>query len=121
VDVQIDRDPGTRGGILLFYNDKMYCGLGFDDDGLMMHRTGLERRRSEAVAGRRLFMRIENDRHIVTIYTSPDGERWTKFDVQMETSGYHHNVAYDFLSLRPGIYAAGTGEVRFRNVRYRAL
>jgi hypothetical protein len=39
----------------------------------------------------------------------------------METSGYHHNVAYDFLSLRLGIYAAGAGEVRFRNLQYRAL
>lgn len=85
-----------------------------------MHRYGLERRRSEQ-GGRRLFMRIENDRHIVTIWTSRDGEAWDKFDVQMETSGYHHNVAYDFLSLRPALYAAGDGEVRFRGLRYRAL
>jgi hypothetical protein len=39
----------------------------------------------------------------------------------MEVSGYHHNVAYDFLSLRPAIYAAGAGEARFRRLRYRAL
>jgi hypothetical protein len=39
----------------------------------------------------------------------------------MEVSGYHHNVMYDFLSLRPAIYAAGTGEVRFRSFRYRVL
>jgi beta-xylosidase len=121
VDVEIERDAGARGGLLLFYNDRLYCGLGFDDDGLVMHRYGLERRRNENPDSRRLFMRIENDRHIVTIYTSPDGARWTKFDVQMETSGYHHNVAYDFLSLRPGIYAAGAGEVRFRNLQYGAL
>jgi beta-xylosidase len=121
VDGEIERDAGARGGLLLFYNDRLYCGLGFDDQGLMMHRYGQERRRNETPQGRRLFMRIRNDRHIVTIYSSPDGVRWTKFDVQMETSGYHHNVAYDFLSLRPGVYASGQGEVRFRNVRYRAL
>jgi xylan 1,4-beta-xylosidase len=39
----------------------------------------------------------------------------------MELSGYHHNVAYEFLSLRHALYAAGTGEVRFRNFRYTAL
>jgi hypothetical protein len=33
----------------------------------------------------------------------------------------HHNVAGDFLSLRPAIYAAGAGEVRIRDVRYTAL
>lgn len=120
VEVEIERDPGARGGLLLFYNDRLYCGLGFDDGGLVMHRYGLERRRSEP-AGRRLHLRIENDEHIVTIWTSADGRRWDKFDVQMEVSGYHHNVAYDFLSLRPAIYAAGEGEVRFRRLRYHAL
>ena len=39
----------------------------------------------------------------------------------MEVSGYHHNVAGEFLSLRPAIYAAGEGDVRFRNFIYRAL
>jgi hypothetical protein len=34
---------------------------------------------------------------------------------------YHHNVAYDFLSLRPVLYVAGTGEARFRDLVYRAL
>lgn len=56
--------------------------------------------------------------------TSPDERWWSKGhatlvegpDARMEVSGYHHNVAYDFLSLRPALYAAGTGEVRFRNV-----
>lgn len=121
VEVEIERDLGARGGLLLFYNDGLYCGLGFDDAGLVMHRYGMERRRNEAQAGRRLWMRIVNDHHIVTIYTSTDGSRWAKFDVQMETSGYHHNVAYDFLSLRPAVYAAGRGGVRFRNLKYRAL
>ena len=32
-----------------------------------------------------------------------------------------HNVRYDFLSLLPAIYTAGTGEVRFRHLKYRAL
>lgn len=123
VEVEIERDAQARGGLLLFYNRRLYCGLGFDEDGLVMHRYGMERRRSE---GRRpfprwLYIRIENNKHVVTIYTSFNGVHWEKFDVQMETSGYHHNVAYDFLSLRPGLYAAGQGSVRFRGVKYRAL
>jgi hypothetical protein len=39
----------------------------------------------------------------------------------MEVSGYHHNVAYDFLSLRPGIYTTGPGTARFASFTYRAL
>jgi xylan 1,4-beta-xylosidase len=91
-----------------------------------MHRYGLERRtrfkdkQGESIP-QRLWLRVTNDRHIVTIHHSRDGREWTKFDVQMEVSGYHHNVAYDFLSLRPAIYAAGRGVVRVRDVKYEAL
>ena len=52
---------------------------------------------------------------------SLDGQTWELYDRGLEVSGYHHNVGYDFLSLRPALYAAGAGEVRFRNFRYRAL
>jgi len=126
VTADFEIEATSRAGLLLFYNKRLYCGLGFDRDGFVMHRYGLERRvrfkdkRGEAMP-RRLWLRITNDRHIVTIHHSRDGREWTKFDVQMEVSGYHHNVAYDFLSLRPAIYAAGGGVVTVRDVMYKAL
>jgi beta-xylosidase len=122
VQVECELVGNAQAGILLFYNRRLYCGLGFRRDGFVMHRYGLERKvGSPEDPGEKLWLRITNNRHIVTIHHSPDGVNWTKFYVQMEVSGYHHNVAWDFLSLRPGIYAAGEGEVRFRNVQYRAL
>jgi len=36
-------------------------------------------------------------------------------------SGIHHNVFGGFLSLKVGVYAAGSGTVRLRDFRYRAL
>ncbi len=130
--IDLEVDSGTEGGMLLFYNRRLYAGLGLGDNGLMMHRYGLQRLRG-AVPGqhdpdtpqepvRAMKLRLTNDRNILTIHTSTDaGASWQKFDVQMEVSGYHHNVAYDFLSLRPALYAAGKGEVRFRNFVYEAL
>jgi beta-xylosidase len=86
-----------------------------------MHRYGLQRARA-AGTPRSLRLRLTNERNILTIHSSADhGASWRKFDVQMEVSGYHHNVAYDFLSLRPALYAAGRGEARFRDFRYQAL
>jgi beta-xylosidase len=71
--------------------------------------------------GQHAWIRLRNDRHIVTLHYSADGKTWEKYDRAIEVSGYHHNVAYDFLSLRPALYASGDGEVRFRNFKYRAL
>jgi xylan 1,4-beta-xylosidase len=121
-EVEIERDNSASGGLLLFYSRRLYAGLGFDAEGLVLHRYGLERRQKSPVPlGNRLFLRITNNEHVVTIHHSNDGVAWTKFGVEMEVSGYHHNVAGDFLSLRPGLYSAGTGEMRFRNFRYAAL
>ena len=122
VEADIEISGGAQAGLLLFYNKRLYCGLGYNADHSVMHRYGLERNGQPVVRGNRCRMRIANDRHIVTIHTSgDDGKTWQKYGVQMEVSGYHHNVAYDFLSLRPALYVAGAGEARFRNLVYRAL
>jgi beta-xylosidase len=121
-EVEIEVEGEATGGVVLFYNKRMYCGLGFNEKQLVRHRTAIDAPRAKpAGIGRRMFIRFENKRHIVTFHTSADGRSWSKFDTQMEVSGYHHNVAYDFLSLRPGLYAAGNGTVRFRNFRYEAI
>jgi beta-xylosidase/lysophospholipase L1-like esterase len=122
VEVEIDADPGATAGLLLFYNRRLYVGLGYSDKNFIMHSYGIERPGAKPPhVGRTLHLRLRNDRHIVTIHYSVDGKTWDRYDRGMEVSGYHHNVGYDFLSLRPALYAAGQGEVRFRHFRYRAL
>lgn len=130
ITVDIETSDQAEGGLLLYYNRRLYAGLGFGPQGLVMHRYGLQRPRG-AIPGqrdpgggpvRKLAIRLTNQNNILTIHTSADDRQtWRKFDVQMEVSGYHHNVAYDFLSLRPALYAAGEGDVRFRNFTYEAL
>ena len=121
VTCDVEIEGAAEGGLLLFYNRRLYAGLGFGAKGLVMHRYGLQRARGGGPLTR-LAVRLTNDRNILTIHTSDDGRKtWRKFDVQMEVSGYHHNVAYDFLSLRPALYAVGDGTVTFRNFTYEAL
>jgi xylan 1,4-beta-xylosidase len=121
-EVTIDIAPGATAGVLTFYNSRLYAGLGYSDSNLVMHRYGQERLFDKPPSyGHTLHLRLTNDHHIVSIECSPDGVVWERFGARMELSGYHHNVAYDFLSLRPALYAAGTGEVRFRDFKYTAL
>jgi len=88
-----------------------------------MHRYGLERRNDhiQVPEDGRLCLQLRNDRNIVTIWCGTDRQDWQRFPVQMEVSGYHHNVAYDFLSLRQAICAAGPGAASFRNLTCRAF
>ena len=66
-------------------------------------------------------LRIRNDAHIVTGWYRLPGDEWVRHGVRYETSGYHANTAGDLQSLRPALYAAGDGEVRFRDFRYRSI
>jgi beta-xylosidase len=122
ITCDIEIAPGGTAGLILFYDDRLYCGLGFDERRFVTHQYGQERGRPANPHGRRMSIRITNRRHIVAIHTSGDGGRsWQKFDRGMEVSGYHHNVRGGFLMLRPGLYAAGAGAARFRAFTYRAL
>ena len=121
VEIGIEIDAGVTAGVLLFYDSALYAGLGFDRDRFVTHQYGLERGRPANPHGGQMRLRMTNNRHVVTFHHSADGRLWTKFDRQMEVSGYHHNVRGGFMSLRPALYAAGSGEARFRDFRYRAL
>jgi xylan 1,4-beta-xylosidase len=121
-ECDIEIAPGGGAGLLLFYDDKLYCGLGFDAERFVTHQYGIERARPANPHGRGLRMRVTNDRHVVSFHTRDlDGTTWKRFDRGMEVSGYHHNVRHGFAMLRPGLYSAGSGEARFRNFQFRAL
>jgi beta-xylosidase len=126
ISCDIELEGEAEAGLLLYYNRRLYAGLGFGPRGLVMHRYGLPRARGvppgSASPPRRLELRLTNAENILTIHHRQPGDaEWRKFDVQMEVSGYHHNVAYDFLSLRPALYTAGRGHARFRHFRYEGL
>jgi beta-xylosidase len=122
VAADIEIDEGAEAGVLLFYSPKLYCGLGFHASGMVMHRVATQRAvAAPASFGRRMQLRITNDRHIVTLHYRTPGSAWMMHGVRMEVSGYNHNTAWDFLSLRPAIYCAGQGEARIREVTYRAF
>ncbi|MGK2910808.1 MAG: family 43 glycosylhydrolase [Sphingobium sp.] len=120
-ECEIEIAPKGVAGLLLFYDEHLYCGLGFDADKFVTHQYGMERGRPANPYGRKLHMRVTSRAHIIAYHLSSDGKNWKRFDRGMEVSGYHHNVRGGFLMLRPGLYAAGEGEAKFRNFRFTAL
>ena len=122
VSVKLDSVDAAQGGLLLFYSERVYYGIGFDGQRLITYGYG-ERHdwlRIVCIAPA-LHLRIRNDHHIVTMFYGTDGEHWTKHPWQFEVSGAHQNILGSFLSLRPALFSCGTGSVRFKEVRYRAL
>ena len=122
VTVDCEIEGAAQGGLLLFYNDRLFLGMSIDGTRMTSYRGGKSSYWQEpAPAVRRLHLRIVNDRQIVTFYYSRDGKAWTRHGVRSEVSGYNANTMDDLAQLRPALFAAGGGSVRFRNFRYRAL
>lgn len=121
-ECDIELSGEARAGLVLYYDDKLYCGLSFDAKAFQVHQYGQDRSRPANPHGKRMLIRVKNDRHIVAFHTSGDGGKtWKRYDRGMEVSGYNHNVRNGFMMLKPGLFATGTGSARFRNFKYRTL
>lgn len=122
VTVEIELVGAASGGLLLFFDDRLFLGMGIDGARMTTFRGGKASYWPEpAPPARRMMLRITNDRQIVTFHYSLDGKAWTRHGVRSEVSGYNANTIDNLLSLRPAVYAAGEGSALFRGFRYRAL
>lgn len=123
ISVEVELLDGAQGGLLLYYSDRLFCGMGHDGGRMTSYRAGrdIPYWREPAPSTNVMHYRIVNDNHIVTQYYSPDGIAWTRHGLRFEVSGYNTNTADELLSLRPGLFATGSGKVRFRNFQYRVL
>jgi len=118
----LELEGEAEGGLLLWYNDRLFIGMGHDGKRMNTYRGGkLSFWREPAPETRRLHLKIRNDRHIVTFFYSADGDNWTEHGLRSEVSGYNANTIDDLQGLKPALFAAGAGSVRFRDYRYRAL
>lgn len=123
VEVEIETSGEVTAGIVLYYNADFFMGAGYDKAKRYRYRKGEARTSGTHPAGsvNRIWLRVRNDAHIVTGAYSYDGVHWQRETYGMDISGYHHNTLYDFQSVLPGIFAAGSGYARFSNFKYRAL
>jgi len=121
-EVTLEPEGGAQAGLTLFYNERMFCGLGFDGAQMATFNYGEEQRwMRQPAPARRVRMRVTNRDHVVTFHYALDDGPWVQHPWQMETSGMHHNVFGGFLSLKIALHCAGAGQMRLRDFTYRGL
>jgi len=122
VEVEVEVPDGAQGGLLLYFNDRLFCGMGWDGESLASYAGGRRSHwREPAEPGAVIRLRLRNDRHIVTGWHATPGGEWIRHGVRYDTQGYHSATMNDLKSLRPALFATGAGDVRFRAFRYRPL
>lgn len=121
-EVEIEKDPETLAGLLIYYNSDFFVGTGFDSANRFRYRKGAISKTGQPHDGKNhLWLKLRNDKQVITGAYSYDGKNWIRETWGMEVSGYNHNTLYEFQSMLPAVFAAGEGEVRFKNFKYTQL
>jgi xylan 1,4-beta-xylosidase len=110
----------AQAGLLLFYDDKLFAGLGAEEGRLHTYKLGREQGYPPAgpAEGRAFSLRVVNQENIASFFIRSGTKPWRKV-VSYEVSGYNHNMADGFMSLRPAFFASGAGAARFSGWAYR--
>jgi xylan 1,4-beta-xylosidase len=120
--ITLEVGEGAQGGLVLFYSERMFCGLAFGNGQMLTYIYGKEQSwMRQDMPAKSVRLKVVNRANVVTFSYARDGGEWVQHPWQMEVSGYHHNVLGDFLSLKIGITSAGTGEVTLRDFVYAGL
>lgn len=122
ITVKVELEGAATAGLLLFFNDRLFLGMGIDGERMLSYRGGkISHWPEPAPPARVMWLRVTNRDQIVTYHYSVDGQNWTRHGVRSEVSGYNANTIDDLLSLRPALFVAGEGSARFSAFTYRAL
>jgi beta-xylosidase len=121
LSMELELAGSVTGGLLLFYNEKFFCGIATDGNWFHAYVLGSENAfeaRTPGIGGR-LYMKLINEDQVGRFYYSVDGHDWV-LHRSYEVGGYNHNIAGGYLSLRPALFASGNGTLTIRSMRYAA-
>jgi beta-xylosidase len=118
VRVEVTLDKASKGGLVLFYNDKAFVGISSDGKEFNIYKNCPETVRQSSNLGDHFYLKIVNHQNVCNLQASPDGKSWKTIESDVDVSQMNHNVLKGFLALRPGIMAAGEGIVKFEHFQY---
>jgi xylan 1,4-beta-xylosidase len=117
VEVDVECEQGCEAGLLLFYNQEHACGIRIGPEGIGV-RLASGYNPETGIKTDRASLRIVNQRQEVDFYYRLPGQDWRRTQESAEVASVNHNVLGGFLSLRPAIYACGSGRATFRSFRH---
>lgn len=118
---KIEMTGETTAGLVLYYNSDFFVGTGFNNNERYQWRQGRISGSSSHEGNNTLWLKLRNDRNVITGHYSDDGINWTKEEWGDEISGYNHNTLSQFQSVLPGIFVYGEGEAKFSNFIFEML
>ncbi|MGC4100373.1 family 43 glycosylhydrolase [Ferruginibacter sp.] len=121
VDVTVQATGNSRGGLILFYNEKAFTGILADKKKITVYDTARTETQIEMMNNGKWILRIKNERNKCSFYASKDGKQWTLLRKDINVSALNHNNYRNFLALRIGLLVTGEGNATFNRFVYKKL
>jgi beta-xylosidase len=121
IETELEIAGDVNGGLILFYNEKMFSGIGLNHDGIIRYERANPLILNPQPLGNKVKLRIRNVRNQVTYYYQQPGKDWNMYEASSEVSSYNHNAFGGFMGLRAGLFCAGKGTIRFSYFKYTRL
>lgn len=118
-DIQVEVNAGkTQAGLMLFYNEKAFSGIGADNKNFYLYHEGKLLKKIAHKNGGHSFFRLSNMDNALVISASQNGKAWTVLAKDLQLSEMNHNKLMGFLALRPALMAMGNGKAEFKHFVY---
>lgn len=121
-ELDFELDGAAQGGLALFHDARGFVGIGIGEGRMYTYSYGQEHRwMQQPTPGLHHRLRVTHRRHLVSFDHAIGDGPWVQNPWLRDISALHQNGFGTALSLRPALFAAGPGQVRFLHFRYRSL
>lgn len=121
ISARFENKGDIESGLLFYYNSKFFAGMGCNQQRSVCWRRGEKRLKGTHHLGSTVWMKLRYKDNVITGYLSSDGKTWALQQWGVEVSGYNHNTLSGFLSLLPGVFCYGEGNVTILNFTYNPI
>lgn len=120
IETELSVGKNAEAGLLLYYSEKGWAGLTTDGKTLKIYSRKEKFAEQPNTYGNKFKVRIENDRGIMTVSVSKDGNEWSTVADKVDVSALNHNNLGWFYAIRPTLYVSGKGKATFSYFKYTA-
>ena len=118
--VYVSTEANCEAGLILQYNNRIYNGVGLKNGVLTVYRLGCVLAVKD-IDAKECWLKMRNDEQYLCFFYSLDGEHYQKLNYVINTESQNTHAYNGFLSLRPGLFAAGENFALFKTFEYRGL
>jgi len=120
VSTDITVSSGSKGGLMLFYNEDAFAGIVSDGKTFTLYRSAKDKSTTSNRLGKNFSLKIRNQGNHVTFFARKDSlSAWTTLATNIDVSSMNHNVHGGFYALRPALLSMGKSSVTFRDFTYK--